>query len=542
MKSIIYKFSRKFFLTSVMTKKIESRISILYPATRLSVINKTAEYLIKVYLTSFAAVTLLMFFAEFSVYYSVVVGLVLYALVNNSIYSSLDRLEVRLLMEFQRFLEDVKYRYRFDGMLEEAIQEAINGADYHMAIHGYRIYTGIKDYHFSGDDEYEEIAPNTFFNTFFMMCKNLMIYGDKKVDGESYFIKNISYLKEDIGVELLKRRKTDNLFMGLLGITIIPVFAIKPIEKWSVSNIPELAATYNGIFGILSTLFMAVLSFVIYKIILKLKYPYIKELEKEKWVAALADNEFCKNIVLRLLKVNVKKALSMERNLRNIGYPYDIIEFYIKRIVYAMAAVLTGAMVYVSICMTLRLNVVNVTGIVLILGVGVAAYYYQYLDVKIKERLMRMNREEELVKFQTIVLMLKDTDKITINEILTQMERFSVSFKTILQEILYKLPMGIKVFEEIKGRSGFLGFDRLMDNFRACDYMNINVAFADIEKEREYFIQKHKQDNDFMVEQRSMIGKFISFIPLCAVILAKLIIPFVVEGIKQMSVGNGLIL
>jgi len=91
------------------------------------------------------------------------------------------------------------------------------------------------------------------------------------------------------------------------------------------------------------------------------------------------------------------------------------------------------------------------------------------------------------------------------------------------------------VFEEIKGRSGFLGFDRLMDNFRACDYMSISMAFSDVENEREYYIMKHKQDNDFLVEERSMIAKVLSFVPICAVIITKLIIPFVVEGIGKIG-------
>ena len=230
MKNIIYKFSLRFFLTSQMTKRVENRISILYPATKYSLIKKTSEYLIRIYITATVAVVLLTMFAEFSLYYALIVFLVLYGLISNRIYTELDKLEMSLLMDLQKFLEDVKYRFRFDGMVEEALQEAINAADYHMAIHGERIYSCLRDYYLYGTEEYDEIAPNSFFKTFYMMCKNVIIYGDKKVDGESYFIKNLSYLKDDIGVEILKRRKINNMFMGLLGITIIPVFAINPIE------------------------------------------------------------------------------------------------------------------------------------------------------------------------------------------------------------------------------------------------------------------------------------------------------------------------
>ena len=536
MKNIIYNFSLRFFLTSQMTKRIENRISILYPATKYSLIKKTSEYLIRIYITAIVAVVLLTMFAEFSLYYALIVFLVLYGLISNRIYTELDKLEMSLLMDLQKFLEDVKYRFRFDGMVEEAMQEAINDADYQMTIHGERIYTCLRDYHLYGTEDYDEIAPNSFFKTFYMMCKNVIIYGDKKVDGESYFIKNLSYLKDDIGVEILKRRKINNMFMGLLGITIIPVFAINPIEKWSVYNIPELSEIYGGIFGILSTVFLGVLSFAVYSIILKLKYPYIKDEEKMKWVQNMADKEFFKRIALFIIRLNYKKSLQLERRLKNIGYAYDIIEFYVKRIIVSAFTFVLMLVVSISIFISLSMSLINIWILGIALLSGVVSYACQYLEIVMKERLMLMNREEELVRFQTIILMLKETDRISIRDILMQMEKFSYSFRAVLGEILYKYPnRGIRVFDDIKGKSGFLGFDRLMDNFRACDYMSINQAFADVEKERSYYIMKHKQDNDFIVEERSLVAKFLSFIPICAVIVAKLIIPFVVEGMGQIT-------
>lgn len=537
MKNIIYKFSIRFFLTSQMTKRIENRIAILYPATKYSLIKKTSEYLIRIYITAIVAVSLLMVFAEFSLYYALVVFLVLYALVSNRIYAELDKLEMSLLVDLQKFLEDVKYRFRFDGMIEEALQEAINMSSYQMAIHGERIYTSLKDYHLNGVEDYEEMAPNSFFKTFYMMCKNVLIYGDKKVDGESYFIKNLSYLKDDIGVEMLKRRKINNMFIGLLGITIIPVFAINPIEKWSISNIPELSGMFEGMYGIMSTIALGVLSFGVYSVILKLKYPYIKDESKYKWVQVLSKKENLRKMVLAIIRLNYKKSLQLERRLKNIGYAYDIIEFYIKRVFMSAFAFVLMIIVLISVFLGLNMSPFNLW--VLLIGFlsAILTYWYQYFEVLMKERMMLMNREEELVRFHTIILMLKETDRISVRDILQQMENFSYSFRGVLEEIMYKYPYkGIRVFEEIKGKSGFLGFDRLMDNFRACDYMSINQAFADVEKERSYYIMKHKQDNDFIVEERALVAKFISFIPICVVIVAKLIIPFVVEGMGQITI------
>lgn len=530
MKSTIYKFSSKFFLTAQMTKRIEDKISILYPATKYSIINMTVEYLLKIYATVFIAGLMLMLFADFSLYYAMVVFLVLYALAGNRVYSELDRLEIKLLICLQKFLEDVKYRFRFDEMLEEALQDAIGMSEYLMAIHGEKIYVSLKDEHLYGMEDYEETAPNAFFKTFYMMCKNVSMYGDKQVEGESYFIKNLSYLKDDIGVEILKRRKINNMFMGLLGITIIPVFAIKPIEKWSVSNIPQLAAIYDGLFGIVSTIVMGLLSFLVYRIVLKLKYPYAKNEDKLKWVELLAGNVFFRKIVIWIIKVGYKKARVLDERLKSIGYSYNIVEFYVKRITVSVFSFGIALIVSLSIR-------ASVWSLFFSAMAAVIMYIYQYFEIVLKEGMLLMNREEELVRFHTIILMLKETDRISVYDILAQMEKFSYSFKNVISEIIYKIPYrGLKIFEDIKGKSGFVGFDRLMDNFRACDYMSISQAFGDVDKEREYYVMKHKQDNDFAIEERSMVAKVLSFIPICAVIITKLIIPFVVEGMGQISI------
>ena len=96
MKSIIYRYSRRFFLTSEITRRIESRIFILYPSTRYSVINRTAEYLIKIYILAGIVTAGLFLYADFSLYYATISALVVYAVVNSRVYGELDKLEIRL--------------------------------------------------------------------------------------------------------------------------------------------------------------------------------------------------------------------------------------------------------------------------------------------------------------------------------------------------------------------------------------------------------------------------------------------------------------
>ena len=139
MKNIIYRYSKKFFLTAELTGRIESRVAILYPSTKYSIIQRTAEYLMRIYVVAVIAMTGLFVCAEFSVYYGMMAIMVVYAVINTSIYEALDKLEIKLLLQLEKFVSDVRFRFQFDGMMEEAIQDAINLAEYEMSIQGEKI-------------------------------------------------------------------------------------------------------------------------------------------------------------------------------------------------------------------------------------------------------------------------------------------------------------------------------------------------------------------------------------------------------------------
>lgn len=80
-----------------------------------------------------------------------------------------------------------------------------------------------------------------------------------------------------------------------------------------------------------------------------------------------------------------------------------------------------------------------------------------------------------------------------------------------------------------------------MEGFIACDDTYIYKAFEDLEKDRQYFLDRHKQENERIIQDKTVIAKLISFIPLCLVIIVKLIVPFVIYGIGTLNQANFLI-
>ena len=534
MKNIVYRISKGNFITRNLVKKIEAKLNILYPSNKSSIVKRTDRYLCKLYISGILCFSMLWLFAEISLYYAVITGIVIYVIFQEKINDDFYKLEYKLLKELLKFVEDIKFKFQFDGMLEQAIIDAINDADFEMSVHGQKIYECLMEAYYHEKQEYIDISPNHFFLTFYSLCETVMLYGDKKGNDGSLFLKNLGYLKEEINIELLKRSKTNGNFIGLKAISIIPLFFIKPIEVWAKFNIPELASSYDGQLGIITTIVLGFISIFSYKVVNIMKYGSAKK-SPSLLIKRLAKNKYIDKFVRAYISFNIKSMSKVNELLEEIAYEYSIVEYTIYRFIVAMVTFFISVVVFITV---LDIDGGRLYGISFLLAMTLSIFTYllSVFVLKMKKQILLLEREEEIVRFQNIILMMMHMDKITIEQILSEMERFARVFKKILGMIMDKYTYkGKEVFIEAKESSGFRPFQRLMDGFVACDDTYIYQAFDDLEKDRRYFLDRHKQENERIVDDKTTIAKTISFLPLCAVISFKLIIPFIMQGLSSLG-------
>lgn len=530
MKNIIYRVSSRFFITSSMTRKIEHRISLLYPADRFSVIRKTESYLIRIYILAAIAAAGLLIFADFSLYYGCIVAVIVYVMIISHINTELGKQEVRLLLMFEEFISEVHFHYQFNGMLYEAIEKAIEKVPYEMAIHGQIILENLKNISHGGSEDYRDTAPNKLFLTFFSLGVTVLSYGDKDTENGTVFLDNLEYLKESVYLEILKRNKLESQFIGLSAVTILPVFSIKLIERWALSNMPELSEAYEGISGVITTIFLSLMTAGIYKVITMLRNPYRSREYKTLWAEKLLEIEIINSFVLRLIRCRYKSAEKLNNLLKSVVYPYNIREFTLRRICFFVvtvpAAMTVGASIGINIWITI------VTAFLF----GALSYELPYFKIVLQRQLMIMDSEEEIVRYQSVILMLIHMDRITVEQILKHIRDYAVIFKEEIDGMIAGFSYeGIKVFKNVKENTGFMPLEKLMDGFLAADMLGVERAFSGMEKDRSYYVEKHKQENEEIITKKSVVAKALAYIPLCLVILIKLILPFVLEGIKQLS-------
>lgn len=165
---------------------------------------------------------------------------------------------------------------------------------------------------------------------------------------------------------------------------------------------------------------------------------------------------------------------------------------------------------------------------------SIAAYYFPYGVLMYKHRLIRKNMDQEVVQFQSIVLLFMYLDNISILTILETMELFSVVFKQSIQRCINNFNSGSEAaLNQLKENEPYETFVRLIDNFIISDKIGIIKAFDEVASERGFFLERRKQENEIELEKKAANSKAIAYIPLIFIFACYLIIPFTIKCMED---------
>lgn len=166
---------------------------------------------------------------------------------------------------------------------------------------------------------------------------------------------------------------------------------------------------------------------------------------------------------------------------------------------------------------------------------GFFSCYIPVWSIRYRKKILQMSMEDEVIQFQSIIIMLHHIDCMTIEEILSWMENFSAIFKISIQECLNQFQESdVKALEELKIKEPYEPFLRIIENLEMCDKIGIEKAFEELESERIAFQEKRKQENKIITSKRATIAYAISYVPFILTFGFYLIVPFVVQGLSEL--------
>ena len=162
-----------------------------------------------------------------------------------------------------------------------------------------------------------------------------------------------------------------------------------------------------------------------------------------------------------------------------------------------------------------------------------APIWLLYFQVKMRQ----MEMEDEVMQFQTIIVMLMKIERVNVEIILEWLERYAKIFKEPITKCVNNYESGAwEALEELKNDITFPLFIRIVESLQsAVEKIPIREAFDELDTEREYYQDKRKDSNERLISRKALIGKAIGFAPMICLFVGYLIIPLVVVGLGSMG-------
>ena len=169
--------------------------------------------------------------------------------------------------------------------------------------------------------------------------------------------------------------------------------------------------------------------------------------------------------------------------------------------------------------------------------VGFAGYYAPVAVLAFQCKMRQLEMENEVMQFQTIILMLMKIERVNVEIILEWIERYSNIFREPISKCVNNYESGAwEALEELKNDVSQPQLIRIIESLQASvEKISISDAFDELDTERAYYQEKRKESNERLISRKGLIGKAIGFAPMICLFVGYLIVPLVVIGISSMT-------
>ena len=169
--------------------------------------------------------------------------------------------------------------------------------------------------------------------------------------------------------------------------------------------------------------------------------------------------------------------------------------------------------------------------------ISILAYNTPNALLLFQAKMRKIEMEDEVLQFQTIILMLMRIERVNVEMILEWLERYSNIFREPISRCVNNYESGAwEALEAMKDEVNYKDFIRIIESLQAAvEKIPIAEAFDELDSEREYYQAKRAESNDRLIARKGMIGKVIGFAPMVCLFVGYLIIPLVFIGLTSMT-------
>ena len=165
------------------------------------------------------------------------------------------------------------------------------------------------------------------------------------------------------------------------------------------------------------------------------------------------------------------------------------------------------------------------------LMLSIIASYFPLAVLAFNASLRKVDMEDEVFQFHTIIILLMHHDNVDVKVVLEWMKEFANIFKTPIELCLTNFQNQNMALEKLKDDVKFKPFVKLIENLQmANDDINLKSAFDALELERDFYKENRKENNRQQVNKKIEFGQMIGFIPVHSVLLLYMALPIIVTS------------
>lgn len=260
-------------------------------------------------------------------------GLAAYFVCKTYTISQMEKLDLQIIQELNLFVDDVRHFYFDTKMVEESIKESMKDSPLLlMKQHAKKVYDVVtSDDLIEAAKKYNKTIQDYFLRKFMATCVVVEQYGDRTIDDESLFLASLRDIKQDIQIEMIRRRGISNKFQALSGISMLPYFILHIIEEFGSGCFSSLADMYRGSFGSICKVILFFGTLLCYQVVNRLRETLRVDTENPKFYKWLFAKKPIAAIVKSKLNRNWGKALRLRTLLKKTGNPLNMYLFTLKR-------------------------------------------------------------------------------------------------------------------------------------------------------------------------------------------------------------------
>ncbi|NWL90354.1 hypothetical protein DMN77_22640 [Paenibacillus sp. 79R4] len=165
-------------------------------------------------------------------------------------------------------------------------------------------------------------------------------------------------------------------------------------------------------------------------------------------------------------------------------------------------------------------------------------YYSPIWTLRFQRRLRLTDMRHEVYQFQTMIMILREFERISVEAILEWLYSYALIFRAPIEKCLAHYSAGAQeALLGLKDETALEEFQRLIEHLiQAEEKIPVRKAFDDLQSEMGFQFERRRLEYEKDLDRKAEMGRMIGFAPMYSLIFAYLVVPLIWMSFKQMDV------